>query len=217
MVAGALYLPLILLAPGFAQMVWQVALVAFIARQLLTLIATTAPADQLRTFGFWKEYATSRATSEFGGQYLILCAAFLLTQAGAQQFFFVAMALYAAIDVVTAQRPHLDAIVRGSRFEPMIAPRLQQAVANRQQLFLQAAACEAMSLFTMPLSGCPLVAMLVATQFVKWRYRSDPWSQHAWRGLHQQVQQLTQHPRCPAMLGVGFEKFAALLHRAGSS
>eukprot|EP00672_Neobodo_designis_P027617 CAMPEP_0174854766 /NCGR_PEP_ID=MMETSP1114-20130205/31937_1 /TAXON_ID=312471 /ORGANISM="Neobodo designis, Strain CCAP 1951/1" /LENGTH=361 /DNA_ID=CAMNT_0016089475 /DNA_START=40 /DNA_END=1128 /DNA_ORIENTATION=- len=216
LVAGVAFLPLMLFAPGLSHTVWLIAVGAFLVRQLLTIVATTRP-EQLRSFAFWKEYATTRATSEFAGQYLALCVAFVVTSAPPQQFLFLAMVLYAAVDLVTAQRAQLDAVIRGNRFEHLVAPRIQQAIANRQQLFLQAAACEAMSLFTMPLSGCPMIAMFVVMQFIKWRYRADPWAQHAWRGLHMQVQQLTRHPRCPQVVGRAYDKMAELLHRAGSS
>jgi tetratricopeptide (TPR) repeat protein len=216
-IAGAVFYVLFLFfSPSLSLTAWRGLLLAMGLRQIM-VIARAAGANELRTFGFWKNFVMSRALTEFAGQYLFLCLALLLTGSAPQQFLAMAMALYAAVDLATEQRPLVLSLVQGSRLEAMLLPRLDQVRANTQQLLLQAGACEALSLFMLPLSGGGFIGIIVTSQFVKQRYLHDAWAKQAWRGLYQQVGQLTRHARCPRVVNTVFEKIAGFLHRASGA
>jgi tetratricopeptide (TPR) repeat protein len=212
---AVVYLVLLFLWPAMGQRAWQLACLSMIARQLRSLTVATAP-EQLRSVGFWKDFVLQRAIKEFTGQYLFLCTVLLLTSAPAIQFLFAAMALYAAVDISVDHRQAFEAAIQATPLASMLLPRLEQVRSNVQQLYLQAGACEAITLFMLPVLGSPLLATLCILLFVKWRYQHDRWSRMAWHGLYVQIGGFTRHPRVPAVLARIFEACAGLLHRAAA-
>lgn len=201
------HLVTMLLNGAIALLLWKGVLLTFAARQLVILRAAGLIAPNMETLKQWPGH--------FSALYLVLCALGVGVGVPPLHLLLAAMAIYSIIDLA----PNVSRLQ--GRIPPVlfdrVQPLLQKAAANRDVLTGNAATCEAMLTFMLFFSGSSMIFSIAYIQFIKFRFRSDPFSRLAFTALRQSVERLTKHRLCPPIVDRGFSKACDLLHRVGTN
>ena len=190
-----------LLNPALALRLWSFALLAMGIRQYVILRATgfALSMDQLR-----------RLVNTFCGQYLLLCIVLWMTQAPPQFLLLCAMVIYAFADIVQHQVPILRD--RAPGLFSTLQPWMDRFRAAQEHFFVNAAMCELVCGILIPLSGGSILLGIVYLQFLKYRYRTDTYSQFAFRTVAAALGKVFHHRLCPSLIGTLYSKFCGLMH-----
>lgn len=211
-VAAFAHVLLLILSPALSVRAWWAALCCMALRMVYSVVQSGA--SDWRTFAFWKAFVMG-ATSSFAGQYTILCVTLFAVGAPPQQLLLAAITMYALVDLAGPLAAVTAQTLPGP-INNLAQPQLDKVRANRDYLLVNAALCEAMTVLMAPLSGLNLIGVIVTWQFVKWRYRTDRFSKFAFGAVHEQLTKLCAHPRCPGVIGTGYQKLANFLRTVGS-
>mmetsp|Transcript_59989 Transcript_59989/g.69469 ORF Transcript_59989/g.69469 Transcript_59989/m.69469 type:complete len:359 (-) Transcript_59989:304-1380(-) len=204
--AVAHVLGLFILGPSIAMIAWRLCLAVFAGRQFLAMVSAGLVKMNKETLSRW--------LTHFSAQYFVLCAAGAVLGIPPLHLLLASMVMYTVIDLATSQAA-LRATVPPQLMDRLV-PYLNKAQQHRDQLIGNAATCEAMLTFMLFFSGASIMFNILYVQFVKFRYRSDPFPRMAFTALRQTVERLTRHRLCPPLVDRMFGKFCDLVHKVGS-
>jgi hypothetical protein len=200
---AVLHVLTMLFAAGMSFALWRLTMAAMAARQLLILQSSGLLQPKLAVLKQWP--------SHFSAQYFVITAAVFLFGVQPVHLLLAACVIYCIIDFLPHYPlfdPHLPAYLR-ERASAVV----RRAQGSRDHLLGNAAICEAMMTFMLLFSGTPLFFNIIYLQFIKFRYRADPYCRLAFGALRQMVERLTKHPKCPAAVDNMFAKMCDLLSR----
>lgn len=195
------------LSASVSLMAWRLCFGAFAVRQLLILRASHLLQPNLETLKKWPAH--------FSAQYFVLAALGFVLNVPPLHLLLAAMSMYCVVDLAANGNALQNKVP--PPLQSRVAGALQQAKANRDVLIGNAATCEAMLVFMLLFSGASVIFNVLYVQFIKYRYRSDPFCRLAFSALRQTVERLTRHRLCPPAVDKLFSKFCDLLYRVGNA
>lgn len=201
-------LGLFVLGPVIGMLAWRLCLAVFAGRQFLLMLAAGLVKPNRETLTRW--------LSHFSAQYFVLCVVGAVLGIPPLHLLLAAMVMYSVVDLSSgAAQSALRSMVPPQLMEKL-TPYLVKAQQNRDHLIGNAATCEAMLTFMLFFSGASIMFNILYVQFIKFRYRSDPFPRLAFTALRQTVERLTRHRMCPPLVDRMFGKFCDLVHKVGS-
>lgn len=185
---------------------WRLCLGAFAGRQFLTMQQAGLIAADREVLKKW--------LTHFSAQYFVLCVVGAVAGVPPLHLLLAALVMYSVVDLA-ANQATLRAIAPPSVLN-RIATYLAKAQQNRDLLIGNAATCEAMLTFMLFFAGSSMIFNILYVQFIKYRYRSDPFPRLAFSALRQSIERATRHRMCPPLVDRGFSKLCDLIYRVGS-